>query len=96
VHLLVDLRAGSGAVEPHVSAVAARFSEDQEPSPITSAALAQPRSIQRTVQHMNGITVQFLNRAKWPWYTKPLINLVSWLPSNERQFDSERFDRCAD
>jgi hypothetical protein len=25
----------------------------------------------------NGIIVQFLNRAKWPWYTKPLINRAS-------------------
>jgi hypothetical protein len=71
------LQAGSGAVAPHVSAVAAGFAEDQEPSPITSAALAQPRSIQRIIKHMNRIIVQFLNRAKWPWYTKPLINLAS-------------------
>ena len=26
---------------------------------------------------INRIIIQFLNRAKWPWYTKPLINRVS-------------------
>ena len=28
-------------------------------------------------QPINRIIIQFLNRAKWPWYTKPLINRVS-------------------
>ena len=26
---------------------------------------------------INRINIQFLNRARWPWYTKPLINRVS-------------------
>jgi DNA-binding transcriptional LysR family regulator len=45
--------------------------------PLRRRRLAQPRSIQRIIQRMNRIIVQILNRAKWPWYTKPLINLVS-------------------
>ena len=28
-------------------------------------------------QLINRIDIQFFNRAKWPWYTKPLINRVS-------------------
>ena len=36
---------------------------------------------------INRIIIQFLNRTKWPWYTKPLINRVSWPPSNEQRFD---------
>jgi len=41
-------------------------------------ALARRRSVQRAAREsINRIIVQFLNRAKCPWYTKPLINRVS-------------------
>jgi DNA-binding transcriptional LysR family regulator len=39
-----------------------------------AASVRLPHSPRGTI---NRITVQFLNRARWPWYTKPLINRVS-------------------
>jgi len=89
---------GTGAIAPDVSAVAAGFAEDQGLRRLSCRALARRRSVWRTSPHrpINRIIIQFFNRAKWPWYTKPLINRASWPPSNERQFDSKRFDRCAD
>jgi hypothetical protein len=45
---------------------------------------------------INRIKIQSLTCAKWPWYTKLLIGRVSLPSSNERWFDFERIDRCAD
>jgi DNA-binding transcriptional LysR family regulator len=75
---LVRLRAGAGAITPDVSAVAAGFAEDQGLRRLPHRALARRRSVQRAAREsINRIIVQFLNRAKGLWYTKPLINRVS-------------------
>jgi hypothetical protein len=46
---------------------------------LAAGHLARHRSARRTSPRraINRIVIQFLNRAKWPWYTKPLIDRVS-------------------
>jgi hypothetical protein len=72
-------RAGASAIAPDVSAVAAGFAEDQGLRRLPRRTLARRRSIWRAAAggQRNRIVIQFFNRAKWPWYTKPLINRVS-------------------
>jgi hypothetical protein len=78
VHPARRLRTGSDAVAPDVSAVAAGFPEDQGLRRLPHRALARRRSVQRAAQEsINRIIIQFLNRARGLWYTKPLINRVS-------------------
>jgi len=77
VHLLVDCKPDPAPLHPMFQLSRLASPKIRNLRPLPRPALAQPRSIQRIIQRMNRIIVQFLNRAKWPWYTKPLINLAS-------------------
>jgi hypothetical protein len=75
VRLLADDAPAPVPLHPDVSAVAAGFAEDQDLR--WGAGAASIGSTQGPRREINRIIVQFLNHAKWPWYTKPLINHVS-------------------
>ena len=66
-------RAGASSIAANVSTVAA--------SPRIRAFVDCPSSVGAAAngpnQLINRIYIPFFNRAKWPWYTKPLINRVS-------------------
>jgi hypothetical protein len=77
VHLLVDCKPDPAPLHFMFQLSRLASPKIRNLRPLPRPALAQPRSIQRIIQHMNRTIIQFLNRARWPWYTKPLINLAS-------------------
>jgi hypothetical protein len=74
VQLLADCEPAPVPLHPYVSAAAAGFAEDQDPVPVMRGRSdGIDRLSARPRRSINRIIIQSLNRAKWPWYTKPLI-----------------------